>query len=1263
MNTRTIPVMDNHTQNLVLGRTGEFCIEKVIFDLTPYINVYGEGSADVVWIAPGTTTEAPVVIERNGDTVEWLITASVMAKEGIGTARVYYYPKSNGRKISGDLKCIIVDGATIGEEPDLIADWIHHAEETKDSYITEGRRIVSDAKAEADRASEDSEKAKSEAEKALESADSAKASADRTEESGQYWFSTINTAGAENAKNIKDLGDSYTGQIESSGTQMLADLSKATSDGVSTVKSEAESEAGKVVGSVTSEGTKQIGLINQAKSEAVAAVSAEKTAGVNAVRNETTAGIEAVNQAKADIQAKAEEQLARIPEVTRLAEETSQLSELTQHISDELGILVFNWEQGGMYQDGHADYPSTKRIRTNRVELPANKTIRIGSTIPSDKNLQIARYAEDGSYLYGVMLDAKANQTVTFRDDVAMIRLQYGYSGGTFDVNPIVGSEEVVIYVDGLISEVKNNHDEALKEIIDINEKILDIDRAIDTLENDICGVYDIPFEWRVGVGCSYAARGYYNDANRSCTKIIPIPKDGMYVYVDNGVQFRLDFYVEREERYESADAYPYSFPELGSTRDTMQNVCAFYPYMEGVLFSITTSNANIGRVHASTGKVKKSGGRMPFIVPCVAVSDYNNQKFEVLKHYYEGGTFYSYMRNYCTILPLKYAKRIIAAPPYSLCAEIHRINHDDMNSEIVATEYSHIPYTTSNYGSATCGKSYIDLSKYNFDGYAVIVICPHFKPIKTATNGKFIEYGYFGMTTMYNEIMDSVFVQWRSGVSVNYESGINPIAKSNIETLMSIKIPNLMKSQAGKGYGSWINRFLVSWGEIGVGSPFWYAGGNLWNVPLMHVNPKSFITASKNHNSRIYDCRPTFGNTTEFGNLYGSVCSVTSSLVSGKPMGRETHAFVTRMYDDCDYREYDGINSIKAGDYIAYGDFTDEEGHTNTNKDFGHIVYVTEVVTIDGNVFCVNVFENANPYMRIKPFVNYEAYKGYKGYDMSGYPNERSIFHMHPIEEIAKRSNKIIARLHNDSYTSIRQAYGKYDFVDYPVTEVMCDRGSDSVYCIGERCVLTVTDKNIASFDLYVNGVKEKNVNLSEASNTIVDDDGNRVFEFLDGFVTKTGNAEIKVNGVAKETFYVPPVRHIEYHKPTLQESIPDKIRFTFDKSVEGDEVVALTATYYDRNTEGTDRVITLYDEPVEVGDKLYLDVDAYKMIYGYNSPISRFGVLRKTKNGTYYTVITAPISRNIKRKTKEIQKAGMYIEGTAKNQGVEYDDETYYR
>lgn len=104
---------------LAIGRAGEHKARRVRFDLTPWVDLYGQGVAQLLYRRPGDTTPYPVALERDGDTVIWVITSTDTAQAGrTGRAELRYYVDDTLAKSAISLVAVAPTIAVPLEVPD-----------------------------------------------------------------------------------------------------------------------------------------------------------------------------------------------------------------------------------------------------------------------------------------------------------------------------------------------------------------------------------------------------------------------------------------------------------------------------------------------------------------------------------------------------------------------------------------------------------------------------------------------------------------------------------------------------------------------------------------------------------------------------------------------------------------------------------------------------------------------------------------------------------------------------------------------------------------------------------------------------------------------------------------------------------------------------------------------------------------------------------------------------------------------------------------
>lgn len=803
----------------------------------------------------------------------------------------------------------------------------------------------------------------------------------------------------------------------------------------------------------------------------------------------------------------------------------------------------------------------------------------------------------------------------------------------------------------------------------------------------------------------TFAYNSCYTSSSSQCTSNpIKLPKEGIYVYNEDYLTCRAMFVKKDNSGYFVPDTdYPYCYYGT-SGENRVSTTAAFYPYKENTYMVITyNENENLSGAihpHAITGKIEDNGGRLPNLQPNTLFGIYGDgtkdtQKLVVLNHFTFGGwvrpsssdpyvnAFESYGRYMCSVVRLRDANKIVAAPPYSLVARIFKIDNDNKTAEKYEDIFARVMYapTVDNVPSATAWSYYlsgvpvIDLTKYDFEGYAVIGVIPKISRTNLPTTLWF-DMDRMGMLNKYNDVYNHVFVEWKAGVSVTYDGGMNSITKKNIETVVGNTFaPNLLTSASDGGYGCWITKKGNSPLKIiGMGkcSGWWYNATTRWNNPYIHVTPKSFITASKNRHSRVY-VPYVFGTSTYTDdqgvthdyhpllNLYGSTCTFGPTISGGSPCGLEVFAIANEWYPFMTYREYENIDSLRAGDILAQGDFLQETGEetTEVSSDYGHVQLITEKVSINGETFCVNAIEGCQPWTRFKTYVNYEAFDGYttvyrdeqnnivtsKEIDLFWEFSSRTIGGYFDPEHLYTK----LGRWKPESCRTFRDAYGTYDTQDYPVTEIMCDRGTDSVYCIGEHMTLTVTD-GTTMIELRVNG-SSTDVNLLSYPHTTYTDNGvTDVVYDVSGIITEAGYHEIYVNNVKKESFFVPTAKAIDWDiTPDADWNIqPGKelVEIKFSKNEENDKVDAIIP-FYVNSADTTHRQMAYIDIDGEtVNSSGYCTLDIPYKMYSMSTDtyykLRYVYMLRRTPYGTYYRCLSTYVNGSGVRVAYRRQLAG---------------------
>ena len=774
--------------------------------------------------------------------------------------------------------------------------------------------------------------------------------------------------------------------------------------------------------------------------------------------------------------------------------------------------------------------------------------------------------------------------------------------------------------------------------------------------KNDCHGIKELELDYIDNQAAIYSNISS-NSLDISMTKLYPMPKDGLHIYHTDSILHQLKFYNKNADgKFVPAVDYPYCYYQTDYV-NSFTGRSVYYPYVDNLYFAMNVQkwNKDINpkeHIHLITGHIQDNGGRLPNLQPAAIyiskeTNDYNRdgQKLCIF-----GGSewnrrnlnspwinaFDSYTRSYCSILRLKDVNKIVVNPQYHAVARVYKINNDNKTAEIVdevfgVGEYrdNYYQLIQENITHQIGGVNIIDFSKYNFEGFIVLGIQHSFEEVQSESSILTAKAPSHGILRDYEEVYNSVFVEWKAGVNVTYDGSMPAIARKNIDTIMHntfiSSYPNKLYSDSG--YGNWSNpdakRSLPIIPEEKV-TGWWYCGSNHCSVPYMNINPKSYITASKNPHSRVYV--PKLDGTGSMNNLYGTVCSSTSSLVCGFPCGNETFSYCSREMPYVDYHDFENIESFQAGDIFASGKFLPNDDDP-TSGSYGHVLYITEIVRINGEVFCVNAFENGQPMIRFRTFTNMSAYKDYQTIKVPNFENEADIFTFFSLEGyMVNRPYAILARPKSKYYKTFRDAYdSKYEVQDYPVTSIMCDRGTDSVYCIGEYMSLTVTDGTTTI--ILQNETSTRVVDLTTYESTTYDND---VVYNVTGMIVEPGYYQIKVNNQVMESFFVPQKRYIYGELDEVNHTCTTY----FEPSEENDEVVAIGLYYQQPTSDSKDRpnfywdidTTTVIQDNADPHNGMCTFVNRDKITFcdEITRPIHLARIIRRTPYGTYWLQVS---------------------------------------
>lgn len=909
-------------------------------------------------------------------------------------------------------------------------------------------------------------------------------------------------------------------------------------------------------------------------------------------------------------------------------------------------ILRPVWEIGGIEASSGVEADAMHGLRTGFIPVESNTLLDIGGIElvlekGNIRSLTVVCYDSEKQFVRTIysFYPTKAHpyNRIPIRPDTSYIRIvAYSTTGSFTDMSDVsmLTFRWISLYAE---LKYKDEH-HGVKE--------LDI-----TVETNIRATADDP----VATFEDYLSSLYY-----------PIPEDGMVFYeTDMATSVRILF-ARKGVNGEPVPATDYS-NYLNGKHTTIPK--GYFPYQEGVYFSVVclrTQLDELSLLHAVTGHITENGGRLPNLQPASVFGKRKNDSVSKSDQYldifnswgyvkennghpseYYIGAIDGYASCYCSILPLDAVDEICVAPPYTMSVRVYRIDNDLKTAEIYDEIFGHVIYTPNAYTPHrfVIGVHRVDFRQYDFDGMIIVMIHAPFN-----MNMSGATMGTMGMLRRYEEVYNSVFVEWKAGVSVTYDNGIPAIVRKNLNTITrTASFLDMQPCESDGGYGYWDMttpmKFGIPYGDC---AGWWYCGGNAYNGPHMHVNPKSYITASKNKHSRVYVSTHPAPEYTHTNNLYGTVCSSTAMTLHGQPVGTETFSICSELVPFLEYRELDGIESLRPGDLLACGSFANSDTGMASSS-YGHVITITEKVSINGQVFCVNAFEGSQPWTRYRTMINYSAYDGYTCSRVhEDNQNDIDLFRFFGYEAYFTNYKYCkIARIPQNRLRTIRDAYGPYDVQDYPVSSIMCDRGTDAVYCIGEHMTLTVTD-DTRYIDLCRNGITEREIDLEGYPHESFNDG---IVYTVTGMATDSGYHELKKDGVVMESFFVPPERNISYTSNVAQ----NKITIRFDPSEPDDRVECFMVELWNGELDGMARPVYYWwdiDDETTGQDGLCTYICPYAPEWCDHirrTPI-RVTIMRRTPYGTYQ------VSKYNYGSTKRIQqRAGL---NTAYDEGYHRGD-----
>ena len=145
MNTVLIKV-GRPDQTISLGRRGENEVTEVIFDLTYFVQTYGEGSAALLAKRSNDTDAYPVATTRTDNKVKWVVNNADTEYKGQGKAELFWYIDEKLAKSEVYLTWVDPDiGGVTETPPEPYEAWITALEDEMDDKLGSAQQAVTDA--------------------------------------------------------------------------------------------------------------------------------------------------------------------------------------------------------------------------------------------------------------------------------------------------------------------------------------------------------------------------------------------------------------------------------------------------------------------------------------------------------------------------------------------------------------------------------------------------------------------------------------------------------------------------------------------------------------------------------------------------------------------------------------------------------------------------------------------------------------------------------------------------------------------------------------------------------------------------------------------------------------------------------------------------------------------------------------------------------------------------------------------------------------
>lgn len=716
------------------------------------------------------------------------------------------------------------------------------------------------------------------------------------------------------------------------------------------------------------------------------------------------------------------------------------------------GIYIFNWALGAVASNTWGDNPTyvnystvTPRIRTANVIYFENEWLHISL----DEGYKGWVYGSNGT----------ASKRISGKNN-------YFYMGKNQPFGIILAKEDeseisVADAVHITIRKVKN-------ELIDIGHGIFQI--PIKWWHNSLF-TYLAPIRYIDGTdgGVAYAYSSSQPISLSQGLSITRNPKYRMASYEENGVIKKplYSFRVVKKTNNGLTFATDDEGLRIISSRTKVTRENYYIPPIEDAYIIIYMYYGSTAKVDLTqfedfliitTGTIKDSNiitNLTPIVLShSTSVEGFDGEHVITVSLKERSTSTYSSAQNFGSLIRLDETKRIICSPQYGIIANIYK--KENNNFVLYDFIYSGEKSTSATSASEYTGVSYIDFTKYDFEGFAVVAI--HKQPIIKNT-GKSVRIATGGLAG-YDDVRNNVFFEYYPNVNFTQKSGMPSIMRENIKKLSNWTVENYPNGT----YYHALDKTLTAFPSLENFTPIFYQGGFRIRSLLMHIPARVAMSDLNNPNGRMRrmvrltsegeEYRNSKGDRVSIG--YGMTCTLVAEIIMGLKENYGSGGFVySNPYKFesyvFDYKKH--LDSLKPGDWLAQWKLPSRDGSTYEYN--GHSMIVNNIYEKNGTIYCIEILEGWGPYPRLRPVFNFGYYDDFI-YTLGSWV---SLDAMRGINGFARIKPEFLNRI-EDSYDLINTI---------PTgTGLYCDSGEGALYTTTSIVQLTITDPSVTTIRIY---------------------------------------------------------------------------------------------------------------------------------------------------------------------------------------------------